>query len=279
VPHLPRALARIVRKPVLSSLIALLAFLWAGCGTLPSGRGWGQDATLTPGWERVRAAAWKNATDPWTWAPLTLAAGLQIDDWDRRISDWARDETPIFGSTKHAEDASDTWRSASGYMWIASIFATQSGDGAGEWAWSKTKGAVVEIAAKGAGRALTSVLKDTVSRERPNGEDNRSFPSGHMTEAYGSAVMTSRNLDSTGFPESVIWPLRVVDYGLALGTGWARVEAGAHFPSDILFATGATNFLAGFVHDAFLGLGSNPQFVVSPAPEGDGIEVGLLWTR
>jgi hypothetical protein len=37
----------------------------AGCATLPNGRRWGEDATIVPGWERVRASAIKAASDPW----------------------------------------------------------------------------------------------------------------------------------------------------------------------------------------------------------------------
>ena len=260
------------------ALALVIAASSASCGTLENGRGWGQDATLAPGWERVRAAAYRNAVAPWTWMPLAGAAVLQIDHMDEHISDWARDETPVFGSEQHAADASNTWRDASGNLWLASVFATQSGDSLGEWSLSKAKGFLVESAAKGVGRGLTSVLKDTVSRSRPNDDgDIRSFPSGHMTEAMGSAVMTSRNLDSMALPPTVVWPLRVVAYGLALGTGWARVESGSHFPSDVLFAAGATNFLAGFVHDAFLGLDANPGLVVSRGPLGDGLELGLSW--
>jgi len=249
----------------------------AGCGTLANGRRWGQDATLSPGWERVRAAAWKNAKDPWTWAPLASAAVLQIDGMDRRVSDWAREETPIFGSQQGAVDAADTWRAAAGNLWLASVFATPSGDEFGPWVLDKTKGLLAESAAKGVSRGLTSVLKDVVARERPldNG-DIRSFPSGHATEAFGSTVMTARNLDAIRLPAYADWPLRVTAYGLGLGTAWARVESGDHFPSDVLFAIGATNFLTGFVHDAFMGLDA-PELVLGPGPDGHGLEVGLDW--
>ena len=37
----------------------------SGCTTLPNGKGWGEDATFTPGWERVRTAAAGAAKDPW----------------------------------------------------------------------------------------------------------------------------------------------------------------------------------------------------------------------
>ena len=257
---------------------ASLLFL-AGCGTLEGGRGWGQDATLTPGWERIREAAWTNAKDPLTWAPILGAGLLQIDDMDERISDWARDETPIFGSTEHAEQASDTWRSVSYDLWLASVFATPSGDSFGEWAWSKTKGATVEILAKAASRGVTSVPKDACPRTRPRGDDDRSFPSGHMTEAFGNSVLGARNLDSVDLPAPVLGLWRVALYGAGAATGWARVEAGAHFPSDVLFASGATHFVVGFLHDAFLGLGANPEIVLARGPSDDGFELGLRWTQ
>ena len=41
-------------------LLALAAL--TRCGTPPNGRGWGQDATLFPGWRQVRNAAVNAAT-------------------------------------------------------------------------------------------------------------------------------------------------------------------------------------------------------------------------
>jgi len=264
-----------VRLPLLGLRSIAAGALLASCGTLPDGRGWGQDATIAPGWERVRKAAVANLEDPVSWLPIASAAVLQIDDWDRRISDWARDETPIFGSTGHAEDASDTWRTITSDLWTVSVFAPPSGDSFGEWAWSRAKGATVEIVAKAASRGVTSVLKDVSNRTRPDGADDRSFPSGHMTEAFGSAVLGSSNLDNSDLPPGLVWPGKIALYGSSILTGWARVEAGKHFPSDVLFAAGATNFIVGFVHDAFLGLGASPEIVVSVLD--DGWELGLRW--
>jgi hypothetical protein len=51
---------------------------------------------------------------------------------------------------------------------------------------------------------------------------------------------------------------RALDVGLTaltLGTSWARIEAGWHFPSDTLFSMALGNFVASFVNDAFLGAG------------------------
>ena len=57
--------------------------------------------------------------------------------------------------------------------------------------------------------------------------------------------------------------LRSIGYG----AGWARVEAGAHYPSDVLFGAALGNFTARLLNDAFLdnpidariGLDLNPE--------------------
>src|SRR5919106_962014 len=92
------------------NVLILVSCALAGCGTLPAGRGWGEDATFRPGLERVRESAVNAVRDPWVWAPLAGAAVFQVDDWDRRTSDWAREHTPVFGSQQSAEDWSDDLR-------------------------------------------------------------------------------------------------------------------------------------------------------------------------
>jgi len=102
------------------SIMALFALvlsvgLLAGCGTLPNGRRWGQDATFFPGWQLFGMAARDAAFSYETWVPAAAALLLQIDDWDEEISEWAVDNTPIFGSPQDAEDASDYLRERNGH--------------------------------------------------------------------------------------------------------------------------------------------------------------------
>jgi hypothetical protein len=248
-----------------------------GCGTLKSGRAWGQDATLLPGWARIRDAAWKNASDARTWAPLAGAALMRIGNLDRSISDWARERTPVYGSTHAADWAGIDLDNALHRTWYVSMFATKSGDDALPWLESKLKGVVVEYIAHDAASTSTGFLKDAVPRERPNGSSMRSFPSGIATSSFGYARLTSDNLESTDLPDSFRPPVRYTIYALAIGASWARVEAGGHYPSDVLFAAGTANFLTGFVHDAFLGLSDMPAVSVARAPDERGWMLGLTW--
>lgn len=258
------------------TLLPVLVLLCTGCSTLPSGRGWGEDATLTPGWERVGAAARDAAADPWVWAPLVGAAVFQIDDWDRRTSDWAREHTPVFGSERGARQWSDDLRDASTIVHYATVLVTPSGDAPAHWLWNKAKGALVHIAAVSATANLTSQLKDAADRERPNGRALESFPSGHTS---GSAVHTrlaSRNLQSLEISSGTRKAFDIGLYALTVGTSWARIEAGWHYPSDTLVGMAIGNFFASFFNDAFLG-GDSSQLQLVLSPTTDGAVLMVSW--
>ncbi len=245
-----------------------VALLMGGCATLPSGRGWGADATARPGWERVREAAVSAARDPWVWAPLAGAAAFQINGFDRKTSDWARDHTPVFGSLENAERWSDDLRAACGVIEAATLVSTPSGNEPGEWFANKARGAAVELGAIGATAATTSVLKNTTGRERPNGANDESFVSGHTSSAAVSGRLAKINLDSIDMAREA---RLAADIGIDLtvaGTAWARVEAGAHYPSDVLVALSIGNFFARFANQAFLDPGSRSSLAIAPMEGG-----------
>jgi len=257
--------------------VIVLGCYATGCGTLPNGRGWGEDATVAPGWDRVRAAAAKSAKDPWVWGPLIGAAVFQIDDWDRRTSDWAREDTPVFGSQSNADQWSDDLRKASAVANYITVLATPSGSDAGDWIVNKAKGALVGIAATASTVAVTNGLKDATQRERPNGESNESLPSGHTSSSAVHTRLASLNLSSIDMDDG--WRI-AADTGLAamtLGTAWARIEAGYHYPSDTLVGMALGNFLAAFFNDAFLGLDDSSVASLSLQTVPDGATLQWDW--
>lgn len=226
----------------------------SACGTLPSGKRWGEDATLLPGWERVQTSAVNAAKDPWTWGPLLGAAAFQIDNFDERTSDWAREHTPVFGSQRSAEQWSDDLRSASSFAHYATILATPGGDQPGGWLLSKVKGTLVSVAAVSATVQVTNRMKQAVGRERPDGSDEESFPSGHTSASSVHTTLASHNLESIEMSGGTRTALNVGLHALTFGTSWARIEAGYHYPADTLFSMALGNFIASFIADAFMGL-------------------------
>jgi membrane-associated phospholipid phosphatase len=75
----------------------------------------------------------------------------------------------------------------------------------------------------------TALLKEAVGRERPNGQDTRSFPSGHASNAFALATVAERHYG---------WKIGVPAYLLAGVVGASRVEQNKHYLSDVF--AGAT---------------------------------------
>jgi len=241
----------------------------SGCATLPEGQSaWGSEATLTPGWDRVRDAAIGAAKDPQVWVPLAGAAVFSIGDFDEEVSDWAREETPIFGSQENARDWSDHLKSASAVSYWITALATPSGDE--DWFANKAKGIAVGLSARALTSWTTSGLKDAIGRERPDGSDDMSMPSGHSSAAAVNSRLASRNLDHIPMSRNARRALNGGLLALSLGTGWARVEAGKHYPSDTLAGMALDNWFAMFVNDAFLGhdAGDTMGVTLEAVPDG-----------
>lgn len=235
-----------------------MLFILSGCGTMPNGRPWGQDATISPGWDRVGSAAWNALKAPETWAPAAGAAALQIGHADRNVSDWAGRSTPVYGSRQRADYVSDRMLYASAAVWVASGLATPSGDAAGDWTLNKLKGGAIEgIGGAGALVAIEG-MKKAAGRTRPDRTDQESFPSGHAAGASYFLTLSSRHMDSYGWsPEAMI--AGRISLGVATAaTAWARVEAYQHYPSDVLAGIAIGHFAGAFVTDAFLGT-DNPR--------------------
>jgi len=228
---------------------------------MANGRGWGQDATLAPGWQRVGQAAWNAAAAPETWAPAVGALAFQIGRADRNLAEWAARETPVFGSQETANFMSDVLRDTSGLIWVTSAVGAPSGDTAEDWWIAKAKGFAVQAGEGAFVRQTVGFLKKSVDRQRPNG-GTWSFPSLHATATSSNSTLASRNIETlqwtSGATKAAQWSLG----GLTALTAWSRLEAHQHYPSDVLAGIAIGHFLAVFFNDAFLGLDEGIQVVV-----------------
>jgi hypothetical protein len=266
-----------MRSDTYKKLIAVAGLLMfcTGCSTLPNGRAWGEDATIAPGWSKIRHSAAKAASSPQVWAPLAAAFVLQIKDWDEDIADSAADDNPLFGSRQDADDASDDLRAISVGAWAITSLATPSGQESGRWLSAKAKGLAVGLVAIGVNDGLTDGIKDVTSRERPDDSGDDSLPSKHTSDSAVTAAMAARNVEHLNLPE---WGKTSLQVGLGVlpyATGWARVEAGKHYPSDILVGVALGNFLGQFFTDAFLGIKQTENSTVAVQPLDDGYQLGV----
>lgn len=252
---------------------ALLTLSLAACTMAPEGSYWGADATAAPGWDRIARAALDAAKDPFTWAPAAGAVALQFGDLDDEIADWANDEIPLFGSRETASDASD-WLTAAG---VAVYVGTGLGAPAprGDWLRTKARGFAVGAAALAATAGSTATLKEITGRNRPLGQNDDSFPSGHASLASVSARLTHETLRYHDLPRGARIASDAGLAGLALTTGWARVEAGEHHLADVLAGAALGNFLAVFATEAFLHPSFGESVDLRAAPYRDGMEFAV----
>jgi len=269
-------LSRTTAAALLPAVAAVLSLI-AGCGTLENGRGWGQDAIWPINGQRIARATYEAFLSPGTLIPLTGAAIVRIDHLDQRISSWAVDHAPLFGSPEHANLVSDYLRDALIGEALVTPLATPSGDTPGEWSLAKLQGYAVEFGAISAVGAVTESLKTGVGRDRPDGSDAMSFPSGHASVAFSCATLANRNLDFIDALDQVRPALEAANTLVATGVGWARVEAGKHYPSDVLFGAALGHFLSAFIHDAFMNLPQDSRVDVDffPVENGGGIQIAF----
>lgn len=122
---------------------------------------------------------------------------------------------------------------------------------------------------------LTTQFKKETNRVRPNRADDYSFPSGHTSGAFSSAQLASRNLDQYYFDDRVNFWARTSLFALASGTGWARVEANKHYPSDVLFGAALGNFISAFASNLLIDKNTDRVDVVI-GPMNDGLGVNCL---
>jgi membrane-associated phospholipid phosphatase len=80
--------------------------------------------------------------------------------------------------------------------------------------------------------AMSQVLARTVQRVRPNGKDDRSFPSGHTSWAFAATTLIVREIHDPG--DRSFHPLDSLIYIPAIFAGWERVAADRHWVTDVV---------------------------------------------
>jgi membrane-associated phospholipid phosphatase len=255
-------------------IIGFFLCLITGCGTLENGRGWGQDALYPVDGKRVSKALFSAATDWGTLIPAGGAIVSSFDNFDARVNSWAISHTPIFGSINSASRASDDLEGILQAEVLVTALATPSGEDSKEWVSSKAKGLSVELGADLVTAGVTEGLKSATKDERPSG-GNTSFPSGHTSNAFTNVALSNRNLQYIPMSDNLRFALEVSNWLLASATGWARIEADAHWLTDVFAGAAVGYFFGTFLHDGFMGLPEENPARVQVVPLRGGAMLAL----
>jgi membrane-associated phospholipid phosphatase len=219
----------------------------------------------------MRAAALDAARDPWTWVPLGMAATVVATDSDERISHWAKTENPLFGSREQALAASDRFRLMTVNSAWAAVIVTPLTRPSNHWLSDAAGSAGGSYAGVMTTRHLTGLLKESVQRERPHdGPTRDSFPSAHASDAFAHSTLARHHLERMPLDNISRGGLQALTSTGAAATAWARVEAGVHYPADVLFGAALANFTTRFFLELTERKGG-PRVRIRQEPEGDGV--------
>ncbi|MBM4204791.1 MAG: phosphatase PAP2 family protein [Gammaproteobacteria bacterium] len=226
-----------------SRLFRIVAMMTTLTGCITAGGQHGNGARWPDAGETWQAAK-TAALEPGTWVPVAAAGLLTINNADERLTEWAIDHQPLFGND--ADDLSNDLQKATTGLWLAT----------GVIAPAESAGDKLARLSAGVGAVLLTggielSLKEAVGRERPNGKNSNSFPSGHAGRTQALATMTEYNLRAMDLSDPARIGIMATSQLLAAGTAWARVEAGKHHVNDVLIGSAIGHFIAAFVREAF----------------------------
>jgi len=244
-------------KLFLFLILVVATLVPTACSTTRPQHILGESATISPGWDRVSSSANDAVFDPGTWVPVVAAVLIAVTKTDTKIQNWAAENNPIFGSKENAKKYSDGFVTASVICYATSLALTPGDDEISTWLLNKTKGLAVGGTAILTTQIFTQSIKSFSGRERPDGSDTRSFPSGHTSTSAVNVALTNRNIEYFHFDPHLEGSLKIGMNALTLATGWARIEADKHYPIDILMGAAIGNFFGVLVNDSFLGRFSN----------------------
>ncbi len=229
-------------------VLGVLVLLASGCATWSDRPSAGPDASRL---ERMRVAAVNAARNPATWIPAAGAIAFRMGNLDERVSDWAYEHTPIFGSPEDASQASTDLRAVACAAAVLMPLTIPPPVDSARAGMTKTQGLTGGLAVGLTNSAIVGFMKDETGEIRPNGNPG-SFPSSHTSQAFACATSASRSLESVPMSAGMRKALRINLTTIAAATAWGRVEAYHHYPSDTLAGAALGNFLANFIFDAFL---------------------------
>jgi Membrane-associated phospholipid phosphatase len=127
--------------------------------------------------------------------------------------------------------------------------------------------------------ATVKTMKSTINVERPDGSNNKSFPSGHTATVFVGAHILFKEYKDTS-----PW-IGITGYAVAIGTGTFRVLNKKHWVSDVvtgagigIFSTEAGYLLLPVFHNMFGIKNKNNSLVVAPAIGIDNYGIGMTYT-
>ncbi len=224
-----------------------------------------------------RASAWSSATkmaltDRGTWIPALAAGLIVVGGWDRQISAWALRNPTLFSSSSRAGDMSDDFLTASQVIMLASgLFAKDDGN----FLTDRLKREGWEIGGAATTLLLTLAGKAAFRRIRPDESSRSSLPSGHSSMAFASSAASMRNFSDFEMGRGLHIGADIAVETVAAASAWSRVEAGVHYPTDVLLGAALGNAVSVLFYELYDSTRDAPEVSIRGTSTGAEISVRI----
>jgi len=201
--------------------------------------------SLSYNWERTKGAAYNAAVDPMTWAPMATGLTLDLSGYDDDITNHIMKDDP--NDYTFSEEDADHLRSISTAITYTTAVFVPDKD-----ITTKAKRIAVEASAMAIGRGYVTLTNAKIDKTSPGGDNEDAFGSNHAVTPFAAAALTRRNVHQMNIPLWAKYSICGINYLTASASAYQRIESQLHSFSDQMYSAALGNFIALFVHDAFM---------------------------
>ena len=201
--------------------------------------------SLSYNWERTKGAAYNAAVDPMTWAPVATGLTLDLTGYDDDITKHIMKDDP--DDYTFSEEDADHFRSIStAITYTTAVFVSDKD------MTKKVKRIAVEASALAIGRGYVTFTNIHIDKTSPGGGNEDAFGSNHAVTPFAAAALTRRNVHQMNIPLWAKYSICGINYLTATASTYQRIESQLHSFSDQMYSAAVGNFIALFIHDAFM---------------------------
>ena len=256
-----------MRISLLLFIVLACCFL-SGCSSKALRANSFEDPTVLPNMARIGTSLKDALFDPYIGFTAGALVVTAISGKDKKISSYATEHTPVFGSVERAKTASDifviTSAGIAALAYTVKYLPLQEQPDQKSCPVQSELGiphrlhvpvAAAEAAAVSGALTLgtTVLLKRTTGRLRPDSTDTYSFPSAHTAAAAVANGYSVRTISGMSLPKTYSYPAYGALTALTFATAWGRVEGAKHYPTDVLAGALIGTFFVNAAYKAFLG--------------------------
>ena len=217
-------------------MLALMVIIFSAC----------TNKNMVYSWQRTKGAAYNAAIDPMTWAPVATGMTADITGYDDDITNHIMDEDD--DDWLISEDEADNLRTLStAITYTTAVLVPDDGN-----ITIKAKRVIVDTAALSLGRQYVNFTNSHIDHKSPDDNNEDAFGSNHAVTPFASAALTRRHVDLMHIPTWGKYSINTTSYIAASGSAYQRIESGLHSFSDQMYSIAGGNFIALFIHDAFM---------------------------